>query len=72
MSDGFGGLEGWGNPNDSTGVADTQVAEARRSAQLGVDTGRWPETRTMARAVLLTIAAIVVGGWLLTLLNAAR
>ena len=72
MSDGFGGLEGWGNPNDSTGVADTRVKDARRSAQLGIDTGRWPEPRTMARLVLLTIAAIVGGGWLLTLLNAAR
>ena len=72
MSDGFGGLEGWGNPNDSTGVADARVADARRSAQLGIDTGRWPEARPIARVVLLTIAAIVCGGWLLTLLNAAR
>ena len=70
MSEGFGGLEGWGNPNDSTGVADTQVAEARRSAQLGIDTGLWPEARTIARVVVLTVAAIVGGGWLLTLLNA--
>ena len=72
MSEGFGGLEGWGNPNDSTGVADTKVSDVRRSAQLGSDTGRWPEGRTIARLVLLTVAAIVGGGWLLTLLNAAR
>ena len=72
MSDGFGGLEGWGNPNDSTGVADTRVADARRSGQLGIDTGRWPEARTVAGVVLFMIVAIVGGGWLLTLVNAAR
>ena len=72
MSEGFGGLEGWGSPNDSIGVAGTRVADARRAARLGLDTGRWPEARTVARAMLLTIAAIVGGGWLLTLLNAPR
>jgi hypothetical protein len=72
MSEGFGGLEGWGNPNDSTGIADTKVAETRRAAQLGLDTGRWPEARTMVRVVLLAIASIVGGGWLLTLVNAGR
>ena len=72
MSEGFGGQEGWRNVNDAIALGETQVAEAGRSARFARDPGRWPETRTMARAVVLTIAAIIVGGWLLTLLTAAR
>lgn len=72
MSEGFGGQEGWHDWNDAIGVTTTQVEDARRASHHGRDPGSWPEAGTVAKAVLLTFAAIVGGGWLVTLLTAPR
>lgn len=72
MSEGFGPGDGFRDQSHAYALTETQVAEARRTADLARGTGRWPAGKTLVRAIVLAIVAFVAGGWILTLLNAAR
>jgi hypothetical protein len=72
MSEGFGPGDGFRDQSHAFAVAETQVAEARRTADLARDPGYWPAGRTLIRIIVLAIVALVGGGWILTFLNASR
>lgn len=58
-----------GAANEHLALATTKVDEAQRRGRTRLDTGRWPSAGTVVRVVVLSLAAIVVIGWLLTLLS---
>jgi hypothetical protein len=72
MSYGFGPGDGFRDQSHAYALTETQVAEARRTADLARGPGRWPDGRTLAWIIVLAIVAIVGGGWVLTFLNASR
>jgi hypothetical protein len=72
MSEGFGPGDGFRDQSHAYALTESQVAEARRTAHLARDLGRWPAGRTLIWIIVLGIVALVGGGWILTFLNASR
>jgi hypothetical protein len=50
-------------------TTEARVAEARRAGLGLLRNGRWPSAGTVARVVLVLIAAVVIMGWVLTAAN---
>jgi hypothetical protein len=72
MSEGFGPGDGFRDQSHAYAVTETQVAEARRNADLARGAGRWPAGKTLVWIIVLAFVALVGGGWILTFLNASR
>ena len=69
MAEGFG--LGDGN-NDFSGLrplAESKVSEAQGRHRGHVDTGRWPGAGAVLRVLLLAFGAIVLVGWLVTVVR---
>lgn len=49
--------------------AEARAMEAKLPRERRVDAGRWPSVGAFARRLGLLLIAIVLGGWLLTLVN---
>lgn len=61
---------GDGNFQGYRSLAETKSADAQRPQLNRVDEGRWPSIGTVLRLLALICLAIVLLGWLLTVLNA--
>lgn len=72
MSEGFGLGDGMNDLSNMSGSTDAKLAEARRTQRHATDMGRWPSAATVVRVIAIGVAAIVVGGWLVTLITATR
>jgi hypothetical protein len=72
MSESFGLGDGSNDLTNTFAMTDTKVAEASRMSRHPTSMGRWPRGTTVVRVILGAIVAIILGGWLVTLLAAAR
>jgi hypothetical protein len=72
MSESFGLGDGTNDLTDTRAMTDAKVTEAARLPRHPTDMGRWPKSATVVRVIVAAVAAIVLGGWLVTLLTAAR
>ena len=70
MGEAFGLGDGSNDLSGTSGLAESRPAEAGRQERQVADRGRWPGPGTVLRVVGLCFLALVVGGWLLTVLNA--
>ena len=50
-------------------TTEARVAEARRAGLGLLRSGRWPSAGSVARVMLVLIAAVVIMGWILTAAN---
>ena len=67
MSDAFGLGDGINDLSGTTGLAESRVPRASGHQR---DSSRWPAPGGVVRVIGVTLAAIVVLGWLLTAINA--
>ena len=72
MSEGFGHGDGMNDLGNTFGLSESKVSDARRAAPHTQDTSDWPGPRRLILAIVIAVAVVVGGGWLLTLLNAPR
>jgi len=72
MSESFGLGDGMNDLTHTRAMTDAKVAEATRMPRHPTAMGRWPKSATVVRVIVVAVAAIVLGGWLVTLLTAAR
>ena len=51
-------------------LAEAKVTEVEASRRPTAASGTWPRLSTVLKALLFAVAALIVGGWILTSLNA--
>ena len=68
MSEGF--HVGANDALNARALAEARAIEAGLPSKRHIDAPRWPGAGTLVRRVGLAILAIIVAGWLLTLLSA--
>jgi hypothetical protein len=67
--DGSGNLGGY-DPRNATALAEAKATEAGLPTRRHIDAPRWTDVGTVVRGLGLLLLAILLGGWVLTLLNA--
>ena len=69
MNDSGGGYRVGADNTEAYGLATARELE-RKARRPGLGTGRWPSGRTVLRVLPVVVVVVVLGGWLLTAMNA--
>lgn len=72
MSEAFGLGDGMNDLTHTMAMTDVKVAEATRTSRHRPAAGRWPGPGGLLRIVGAAFLVLVAGGWLVTLITAAR